>query len=101
MAVVMNQDFAGVSREDVGELTNRMGVRESPPAGLIAHVATDTAGGVHVVDIWESEADFQTFLEERLMPAAKAFAQERSIDMEGFGQPMFTEAYDVVVGRQA
>jgi hypothetical protein len=36
-----------------------------------------------------------------LIPAAKAFAQERGIDMEGFGQPMFTEAYDVVVGRQA
>jgi hypothetical protein len=35
------------------------------------------------------------------MPAAKAFAQEHSIDMEGFGQPMFTEAYDVVVGGQA
>jgi heme-degrading monooxygenase HmoA len=64
-------------------------------------VATDSAGGIHVVDIWESEADFQRFLEERLMPAAKAFAQEHSIDMEGFGQPMFTEAYDVVVGGQA
>jgi heme-degrading monooxygenase HmoA len=101
MAVVMNQDFAGVSREDVEELTKSMRVRESPPAGLVAHAATDTSEGIHVVDIWESEADFQTFLEERLMPAAKAFAQEHGIDMEGFGQPMFTEAYDVVVGRQA
>ena len=101
MAVVINQDFAGVSREDIEALGNDMGVRENPPAGLIAHVATDTANGVHVVDIWENEADFQTFLEERLMPAAKAFAQERGIDMEGFGQPMFTDAYDLVVGRQA
>jgi hypothetical protein len=101
MAVVVNQDFAGVSREDVEALGNDMGVRKNPPAGLIAHVATDTANGVHVFDIWENEADFQTFLEERLMPAAKAFAQERGIDMEGFGQPMFTDAYDLVVGRQA
>jgi hypothetical protein len=101
MAVVMNQDFAGMSREDVEELTNRVGARQSPPAGLMAHAVTDTAGGIHVVDIWESEADFQTFLEERLLPAANAFAQERGIDMEGFGQPMFTDAYDVVVGRQA
>jgi hypothetical protein len=30
MAVVMNQDFAGVSRKDVEELTNRMGSARAP-----------------------------------------------------------------------
>src|SRR4051794_34060986 len=101
MVVLITQEFRGVSREDAEEVSKRMNVNEDPPAGLIAHVLTDISGGVRGTDIWESEADFQTFLERRLMPAAKAFAQERSIDMEGFGQPMFTEAYDVVVGRQA
>ena len=35
------------------------------------------------------------------MPVAKAFAQERGIAMEGFGQPMVEEAYDVVLGARA
>ena len=29
-------------------LTNDMGARENPPAGLIAHVVTETANGIHV-----------------------------------------------------
>ena len=86
MVVLLNQDFAGISREDAEALSNDMGVRENPPAGLIAHVVTETANGVHVVDIWESKADFQTFNEERLMPATKAVAQSAA-SMDGFGSP--------------
>jgi hypothetical protein len=92
----MTQEVLGVSREDAEEASKRMNA-SGPPAGLIAHVLTEIPGGVRAVDIWESEADFQTFAEERLMPTAKALAQERGISMEGLGQPTFVEAYDVQV----
>ena len=101
MVVLVTQEFQGVSREDAEEGSKRLNTGENPPAGLIAHVLTDMPGGIRATDIWESEADFQTFLEERLMPTSQALAEERGIDMEGFGQPMFTEAYDVFAGRQA
>jgi hypothetical protein len=52
VVVLMELDFQGVSREDVEALSDDMGARENPPAGLIAHVVTDTANGVHAVDIW-------------------------------------------------
>jgi hypothetical protein len=61
VVVLLEQDFEGVSREDIEALTNEMDAREDPPAGLIAHVITETATGVRLVDIWESTADIQLF----------------------------------------
>jgi hypothetical protein len=67
MVVLMTQEFRGVSREDAEEVSSRMNVHENPPTGLIAHVLTDIPGGIRATDIWESEADFQMFAEERLI----------------------------------
>jgi len=79
VVVLMELDFEGVSREDVEALSNDMNARENPPTGLIAHVVTDTANGIHAVDIWESAADFQRFNQEQLMPSTKKIAQERGL----------------------
>ncbi|WP_328927387.1 hypothetical protein OG429_24385 [Streptomyces sp. NBC_00190] len=44
----------------------------NPPAGLLAHFASPSErGGWQVIDVWESEADFQRFTEEKLIPAAQ------------------------------
>ena len=100
MVVLMTQEFRGVSREDAEEVGNRLRAREIQPAGLIAHVLTEIPGGIRATDIWESEADFQTFAKEQLMPVAGAFAEERGISMDGISDPTFAEAVDVdVPGR--
>jgi hypothetical protein len=97
MVVLVTQEFQGVSREDAEEGSKRLNTGENPPAGLIAHVLTDIPGGIRAVDIWESEADFQTFAKEQLMPVAGAFAEERGISMDGISDPTFAEAFDVDV----
>ncbi|MEU9148722.1 hypothetical protein [Streptomyces sp. NPDC048349] len=44
----------------------------NPPAGLLAHVASPSdRGGWQVIDVWESEADFRRFTEEKVIPAAQ------------------------------
>jgi hypothetical protein len=99
VVVLMELDFEGVSREDVEALSNDVGARENPPAGLIAHVVTDTASGVHAVDIWESAADFQRFNQEQLMPSTKKIAEERGLQLpDPPPVPRITEAYDLVRG---
>ena len=99
VVVLLEQDFEGVSREDAEALTNDMGARENPPAGLIAHVVTETANGVHLVDIWESREDIQRFAQERLIPSMKNLSQERGIPMpDPIPDPKLTEAYDLVRG---
>jgi len=100
MVVLLTQEFPGVSREDAEEVSKRLNVSEDPPAGLIAHVLTDIPGGVYATEIWESEADFQTFAKERLMPIAGAIAEERGISMKRFSEPTFVEAYDLQAPRR-
>jgi hypothetical protein len=99
VVVLLEGEFEGISREDSEALTNDMGARENPPAGLIAHVVTETANGIHVVDIWESTADVQRFNQEQLMPSMKKVSQERGIQLpDPFPEPKITEAYDLVRG---
>jgi hypothetical protein len=100
MAVLVTMDFA-VKLEDAQRVTDEMGARENPPEGLIAHVATDTGGGVHVVDIWESAEHFQKFAESMLMPAAQKVMDELGMTMADAPDPKIEEAYDLVVGRQS
>lgn len=87
-------------RLDRSRVSKRLNVSEDPPAGLIAHVLTDIPGGVYATEIRESEADFQTFARERLMPIAGAIAEERGISMERFSEPAFAEAHDLQAPRR-
>jgi hypothetical protein len=43
------------------------------PAGANLHMsAFDDAGGLHVVDHWDTAEQFQAFIQERIAPAAQA-----------------------------
>ena len=99
MAVLMTMDLP-VSRADVEALSDELGVLDDPPSGLIVHAAIETAGGVHIVDIWDSQADFERFQNDRLNPAMEKFLTERGIQMDGPPpEPTYDEAFDVVRGR--
>jgi hypothetical protein len=98
MAVLLTVDLQ-VSRADVEAVSNEMGVRDNPPAGLIAHVVTDAPEGVHVVDLWESEADFRRFADEQLMPTFQRVLSARGVSLDApLPEPTVVEAYDVVRG---
>ncbi len=46
--------------------------KENPPEGLIVHTAGQRQdGGMRIFDVWESEQVYNSFREERLMPAVK------------------------------
>jgi hypothetical protein len=99
MTVLMTMDLP-VQRADLEAVSSAMGVRENPPAGLIVHVMTETANGVHVVDVWESQADFDRFSNSQLMPTMQKVMAERHISMDGPPpEPTFEEAFDVVRSR--
>ena len=91
IAQYLSKRLAAVDR------VNDMDVRENPPTGLIADVRTDIPGGIRAVDIWASEADFQTFAKERLMPSAQKVSKERGISIDGISDPTVMEAYDLFV----
>jgi hypothetical protein len=53
------------------------GLGDTPPRGLIAHVAVARPeGGLRYFDIWESEQDCDRFTEERLHPVVHSLLAE-------------------------
>lgn len=70
MALLMEIDFPGVTAEQYDEVDKRAGTRApQPPDGLLFHSAVVTGAGLHLVDLWETRAKFDAFM-ERLMPIA-------------------------------
>ncbi len=69
MAVVMKMRWPGVTRAEYDKALEVVGWEQDPAQGGRNHVAWFDAEGVfHVVDVWDSEEDFQRFADERLMP---------------------------------
>jgi hypothetical protein len=69
MAVVVIQEFEG-TLEEYDQVSEKLDAENNPPAGLIVHTGADVGGGkLKVVDVWESQENFQKFVQERLAPA--------------------------------
>lgn len=71
------QDMPGVDEETYRMVEKHLG--PDRPPGLLAHVAGPAEDGWRVINIWDSEAAFRSFLSERLIRAAGLAAQQ-----EGF-----------------
>ena len=53
------------------------GLGSAPPDGLIVHLAVERAeGGLRYFDVWESEAHWGRFAEERLHPVVHPLLRE-------------------------
>ena len=98
MTVVMTMDVP-VSRADLEAVSAELGTHDNPPDGLIVHVATATATGVHVTDVWASEAAFEKFRDDQLVPTMMKFMAEHNMPPETAPHPQLEEAFDVVRGR--
>lgn len=75
MSVCLLMQFAGVDAgkyEAVMEELGLKGANPNWPSGIISHVAGFDSDGMYVVDIWESQQDFDAYVESRLQPAFEA-----------------------------
>jgi hypothetical protein len=71
MAVVVIADAPGMTAEQDQAVQERLNRAGGPPSGRIARLAGPIEGGWRILTIWESEADWHTFVRERLAPAAQ------------------------------
>ncbi|MCX5376221.1 hypothetical protein [Streptomyces sp. NBC_00091] len=73
MAVLVHSQGAAWNQELYQTIFDRViPDRANPPAGLIIHTGMPgDGGGWEVVDVWESQAAFQRFTEDVIMPAAQ------------------------------
>ena len=69
MAVLVIQEFEG-TRDEYEQVNEKIDPENNPPSGLILHCGADIGGGkLRVVDVWESQDDFQSFVQGTLIPA--------------------------------
>jgi hypothetical protein len=68
MAVLITMDIEA-SAEQYDAVNAKVDPASDPPAGLLMHVGAVNGSVVHVVDVWESEQQFNDFRESRLGPA--------------------------------
>jgi len=56
MSTVMLMEWAGMTQEQYEQVLCNLDLDKNPPVGGIFHVASFTAGTLHVLDVWESAA---------------------------------------------
>lgn len=67
MAVVMHMRWAGVTKDQYEKVRSSVKWESDVPKGAKFHVASFDGQGLRVTDLWDTEADFNTFVEKRLM----------------------------------
>jgi hypothetical protein len=80
MAVCLVINVPGATLEQYDQVRN--GIGDPLGDGQISHTAGATADGICVVDVWESRADFDRFMQEKL---------GEQLARAGFEQPQITE----------
>lgn len=84
MAWVQIQKAQEASWDDYERVSQAAGVDENPPEGLILHAAGEENGRWRSVSVWESQAAYERFRDQRIMPAVK---QEIGEDAMTTGPP--------------
>jgi hypothetical protein len=59
----------GLGAEQYDAVTEKMGLANEPPEGLIFHSAGELEGRFQVFNVWESREHFDSFVRDRLRPA--------------------------------
>lgn len=71
MAIVMQMSWPEVTKEQYEAVRKDVNWEGQQPKGGKFHVAYFAKDGFHVCDVWDSAADFNAFVETRLMPGVK------------------------------
>jgi hypothetical protein len=73
MATVMLMHWPEISKEQYEQARKEVNWEGDHPQGAKFHVAWFGNDGLHVLDIWETQANFEQFMQQRLMPGIQKF----------------------------
>jgi hypothetical protein len=73
MAVAFKMRFEGATLEQYDQVMELMGLAsgDTSPDGAIFHWVAKTDNGIVVVDVWETDEQFNRFAEEQIGPLTK------------------------------
>jgi hypothetical protein len=76
MATIMSMRWDGVTEEQYDAVMEKLRLDKDPPDGGMFHLAGPAEDGIRVVDVWESQEQFQQFLSDRLAAVAEEVGLE-------------------------
>lgn len=72
MATVMLLHWPEASAAQYDQVHAKVRWDEDVPQGAQLHLCGFADDGMHILDVWDSEADFNNFFEQRILPAVQA-----------------------------
>jgi hypothetical protein len=71
MAILMRAEVPGMGQDLYDQMTGQVGeaLRQAP--GFVSHVGFPSAAGWTVIEVWETQQDWDRFLQGTLLPAAQ------------------------------
>jgi hypothetical protein len=84
MATIMLMRWDGVTPEQYDQLRENVRWDTERPDGAKLHVSGFRDGGIHVLDVWDSEQAFNNFMEQRLGPGVQEVGVQGQPEVEFF-----------------
>ena len=75
MAILVVARAPCLTAEEDAALVTALDLEGSPPDGGSIRMAGPTVDGRRIVSLWDSDADYERFRDERLVPALTAFGR--------------------------
>jgi quercetin dioxygenase-like cupin family protein len=72
MAIAVDIHIPGIGSNDYQSMIAQLSAALMAAPGFLAHAAGAGEGGVHIVELWRSEAEFGRFADETVAPLARA-----------------------------
>jgi hypothetical protein len=95
MPVVVIQTLPADASQDMVRAVNKeLGAAANPPDGLIVHTASGDDGQIKIIDVWESQQQFESFAENTLTPTVMKVMAAAGMNPED-GAPPQIEIRDV------
>jgi hypothetical protein len=89
MAVVVVNEVEGAGQEFYDQVNTKVMPEGKLPDGLKIHVAGPTDNGWRVINVWDSEEQFQQFRDEKLVPALREAGGEDRVAPEIKTSPVY------------
>lgn len=84
MRVLMLMKWDGITSDEYEEIRKEVDWEGNIPDGAVFHVAAFGNNAGHVTDIWESEDEMNSFIQNRLMPAVMKMGITTQPNVETF-----------------
>ena len=71
MAILMRAEVPGMGQDLYDRMTEQVGETLRRAPGFVSHVGFPSAGGWTVIEVWETQQDWDRFLQGTILPAAQ------------------------------